>query len=219
MNRWKALILDMDGTLVDNMEFHLRAWQAFLADLGVEVSQEEFLHRTGGMQNPQILRMMLGDDLSPEEVADYGERKEAVYRQLYRPHLEPVAGAIDFLQQARERGVPLALATSAERPNIDFTLGGLGLVSAFDVVVGAEDVDRGKPHPEMFLTAAEKLGVDPGDGLVFEDSRSGIEAAHRAGMAAIALATTHRVEELEDLPGVVEVVEDFTGLDIGRLVF
>ena len=218
MDRWKAFILDMDGTLVDNMGFHLQAWRVFLADLGVEISPEDFLHRTGGMQNPQILRMMLGDDLSEAEIADLAERKEVVYRELYRPHLAPVAGAIDFVHRARERAVPLALATSAEQPNIDFILEGLGLASTFDAVVGAEDVERGKPHPEIFLTAAEGLGIEPDGCLVFEDSRSGIEAAHRAGMAVIALATTHRAGELEDLPGVAEVVEDFTALDVDRLL-
>lgn len=218
MRRWKAFILDMDGTLVDNMGFHLRAWCAFLAELGVDVSPEAFLRRTGGMPNPQILRMVLGEDLSEAEVTAYAERKEAVYRELYRPHMEPVAGAIDFLQQARGRATPLALATSATQPNIDFVLEGLKLVSTFEVVVSVEDVERGKPHPDLFLTAAQRLGVDPGICLVFEDSRSGVEAAHRAGMAVIALATTHRVEELEGLPGVVEVVEDFTVLDVGQLL-
>lgn len=218
MDHWKAFILDMDGTLVDNMGFHLRAWTAFLADLGVEISPQAFLRRTGGMQNPQILRMMLGEDLSEAEIAAHAAQKEAVYRDLYRPHLEPVGGAIDFIEQARERGVPIALATSANQPNVDFVLGGLGIEDLFDAVVSAEDVERGKPHPEMFRTAAERLEVEPGRCLAFEDSAAGIEAAHRAGMAAIALATTHRENELRDLAGVVEVVEDFTLLDMDRLL-
>jgi beta-phosphoglucomutase len=170
------------------------------------------------MQNPQILRIMLGQDLSEAEIAAHAKRKEAVYRSLYAPHLKPVAGAIDFLAQARQHHVPIALATSADQPNIDFILDGLGIASAFDAVVGAEDVERGKPHPEMFLTAAAQLGVEPGGCLVFEDSRAGLEAARRAGMVTIALATTHSVDELRELPGVVSVVEGFTALDVEQLL-
>lgn len=218
MDHWSAFILDMDGTLVDNMGFHAQAWCAFLADLGCHISPRDFLHRTGGMRNSQILRMMLGQELSEAEVAVHSARKESVYRDLYRPHLAPVPGALDFLEQARQRGVPLALATSADQPNVDFILGGLGIAIAFDAVVSAEVVEHGKPHPEMFLTAAGRLGVEPDSCLVFEDSRAGIEAARRAGMAAIALATTHREDELRELPGVVAVIESFAELDVDRLL-
>jgi beta-phosphoglucomutase family hydrolase len=218
MDRWEAFILDMDGTLVDNMGVHLRAWTTFLADFGVEISPEAFLRRTSGLQNPQILRMMLGQDLSEAEVDAYAAQKEARYRDLYRPHLEPVDGGIAFLEEAWQRGAPLALATSANQPNVDFVLGGLGIEDLFDAVVSAEDVERGKPHPEMFLATAQQLGVEPDCCLVFEDSAAGIEAAHRAGMAVIALATTHDEDELRALPGVVDVVEDFTVLDVDRLL-
>jgi beta-phosphoglucomutase family hydrolase len=213
MSQASAFIFDMDGTMVDNMEFHGRAWVEFLAQLGIEMDAEEFLRRTSGMTNARILRSILGPHLSIREVAAYAARKEALYRELYRPYLRPVPGLRSFLAQTRRLDIPLALATSAGWENIAFVLEGLGLTSAFQAVVDADAVERGKPHPEMFLTAAARLGVPPEGCVVFEDSRAGLEAARRAGMAAVALSTTHPPAELGRLPGVVRVVDDFWGLD------
>lgn len=213
MDLIEAFIFDMDGTIVDNMGFHSQVWVEFLAELGVSLTPTEFHRLTGGMTNRQILRQMIGDHLSDPEIAAYSEQKEVRYRSVYRNHLKPVAGFMGFLEEARRLGAPMALATSAERPNIQFILGGLGIESVFRAVVGAEEVERGKPDPEMFLKAAGRLGVDPERCLVFEDSSAGLKAAHRAGMRAVALATTTAPEVLRGLPGVVRVAEDFTTLD------
>jgi beta-phosphoglucomutase family hydrolase len=208
-----AFIFDMDGTLVDNMSFHERTWLDLLAGCGVAVTAEEFHRRASGRTNPDILREFLGDRIAAEEVADWTERKEALYRDSYRPHLRAIDGLEHFLAAAHRLGVPLAVATSGTPGNVEFVLEGLGFGPLFATVVTGDEVTRGKPDPEMFLTAAARLGVEPGNCLVFEDSRAGVEAGLRAGMRVVVIETTPGIREMEGQPGVVDVVPDFTGLD------
>ncbi len=208
MNPSAAFILDMDGTIVDNIPFHVRSWLALLAELGVPITEAGFIRRMVGKTNAETLRELVGADLTDEQIAAYAERKEALYRELYRPHLRPVPGLDEFLQDAHRLGIPLALATSAPRANIDFVLGGLGLDGHFQAVIGADRVARGKPHPDLFLAAAEALSMTPARCLVFEDSLMGLEAARRAGMPAVAVATTLDPREFARLPNVVRVTRD-----------
>jgi beta-phosphoglucomutase family hydrolase len=210
--KFKVFIFDMDGTLVDNAGVHTQVWLQMFAELGVPITAREFHRQTSGKKNPQILRQVLGPDLSDSEIARYAERKESLYRTAYRPHLRLVDGLEKFLAEARRLGVPMAVATSAERVNIDFVLDGLGIRPYFCAVIGSEEVKQGKPHPEAFLTAAQEMGVAAEHCLVFEDSLTGIEAACRAGMKAIAVATTVDAAEFQGLPTVIRVVKDFTTL-------
>ena len=207
-----AFIFDMDGTLVDSMPYHVQAWMALLADRGVQTTPEAFLRQTGGKTNHQILREVFGDRLTGEEIARYARQKEALYRDLFRPHLEPIDGLIGFLNGAQHLHVPMAVATSAGKANRDFVLKGLGLEPYFTAVVGVEEIQEGKPHPEIFLRTAEKLGVAPAGCLVFEDALAGIEAADRAGMKAVALTTSVEGGEFRGLPAVIQVARDYTSL-------
>lgn len=208
MNPPGAFILDMDGTIVDNIPFHVRSWLALLHELGVSITEDEFIQRMIGKTNAETLRELVAADLSDDQIAAYAARKEALYRELYRPHLRPVPGLRPFLRDARRLGIPLALATSAPPENIAFVLGGLGIAGYFQAVIGADRVSRGKPHPDLFLAAAGDLGVPPARCLVFEDSLMGLEAARRAGMPAVAVATTLHAAELAGVPGVVQIVQD-----------
>ncbi len=208
-----ALIFDMDGTLVDNMSFHERTWLDLLAECGVAVTADEFHRRASGRTNPDILREFLGDRLAEHEVAEWTERKEALYREAYRPHLREIAGLRGFLESAHRLGLPLAVATSGTPGNVEFVLEGLRIGPLFATIVTGDEVTRGKPDPEMFLTAAQRLGVEPARCLVFEDSRAGVDAALRAGMRVVVLATTPGIRELEGREGVVRVVADYSGLD------
>lgn len=213
-----AFIFDMDGTMVDNAGFHTRAWLALMEEVGVQVAAEELHRWSSGQTNGQIVRRLVGDNLSNQEIAGYAERKESLYRAAYRPHLRLVKGLDRFLRQAQQLAIPMAVATSAERANIDFVLGGLGIESLFAAVVGSEDVQQGKPHPESFLTAASRLGVAPEQCLVFEDSLSGIEAAWRAGMRAVAVSTSVDAQEFRGLANVDRVIPDFSTVSPEALV-
>ena len=208
----KALIFDMDGTLVHNMHFHRRAWTSFLNQHGFGLTEEEFEQQNYGTAL-EIIRRFFGEALPAAEVQRLAQEKEALYRQQYGPHLRALPGLREFLTVARAQGLRLALATAADAPNIDFTLDGLQLRPYFDAIIGAEQVRRGKPDPEVFLLAAAALGVAPAECLVFEDSMTGIEAARRAGMATVGLATTHVAPELQGL-SLAQIAEDYTQLHL-----
>ena len=210
----KALIFDMDGTIVDNMGVHTAVWLDVLAKFGVKITGSEFQATVAGMTNPETLRKLVNPEMTDAQAAEIARRKEERYREQYRDTMRPVKGLIPLLQEARRMGMRLAVATAAGNDNIDFVMNGLDLWDSFDAIVGADDVERGKPHPDLFLLAAERLGVSPEHCLVFEDALTGIEAARRAGMEAIAVTTSHNIDEVAHLPKVRQAIPDFTHVTV-----
>lgn len=210
----KALIFDMDGTIVDNMAVHTAVWLEILADLGTNITASEFQATVAGRTNFETLRELVNPQMDAAEANEISLTKEARYRQRYAPFLQPMPGLLSLLKRARQADMKLAVATAAGTDNINFIMNGLKLWDQFDVVVGADDVERGKPHPDLFLLAAERLAMPPQNCLVFEDALTGIEAARRAGMAAIAVTTSHNINELAHLPQVRQAIPDFTQVSL-----
>ena len=206
----KALIFDMDGTIVDNMGVHTAVWLDVLAGFGVKITAAEFQATMAGMTSPETLRKLVNPEMTDAQVAEVTRRKEERYREQYRATMQPLPGLVSLLQETRQAGMSLAVATAAGNENIDFVMNGLALWDYFDAVVGADDVARGKPHPDLFLLAAKRLNVSPEHCLVFEDALTGIEAARRAGMAVIAITTSHNIDEVAHLPQVQKAIPDFT---------
>jgi beta-phosphoglucomutase family hydrolase len=213
----RAFIFDMDGTIVDNMDFHTRSWITFFERRGHVLDADAFFRDTAGRQGHEIMRSYIGEHLKDDEIALLNGEKEELYRELYRPHLATVAGFDALIAAARLDGVKLAVATAAPPENIVFTLDGLDLRSRFDAIAGAGDVARGKPNPDVFLLAAERCGVAPADCIVFEDAPLGVEAARRAGMRAVVLTTTLPAEAFAEFDNVIAVVADYTGLSADAL--
>ncbi len=213
----RAFIFDMDGTIVDNMSFHTASWITFFQRRGKDIDADEFFRTTAGRQGQEIIRSHLGDELLDDEVTALNLEKESVYRELYEPHRKTVDGFDDLVAQAKLRGVALAVATAAPNANITFTLDGLDLRRHFDHVVGAADVARGKPHPDVFLLAAERCGVAPQDCIVFEDAPLGVEAARRAGMRCVVLTTTLPASAFAQFDNVIHIASDFSQLTIDEL--
>jgi beta-phosphoglucomutase family hydrolase len=213
----RAFIFDMDGTIVDNMAFHTKSWVTFFQRRGKGIDADEFFRTTAGRQGKEIIRSHMGEHLADDEVALLNHEKEAVYRELYEPHRRTVDGFDALVAQARAHGVALAVATAAPSANITFTLDGLDLRRHFDAVVGAADVPRGKPHPDVFLKAAERVDAVPGDCIVFEDAPLGVEAARRAGMRCVVLTTTLPAEAFAGYDNVVKIVRDFSELTVDDL--
>ncbi len=211
MNNHTAFIFDMDGTLVDNMAYHIQSWLALLVEQGYTLSEDDYHHRFSGKTNAEILRELLGQALSAAAIHTLGERKEEHYRTLYRPYIQPIWGLTTFLDEATRLGIPLAVATAAGQRNIEFVLGETGLAPYFQAVVGAEDVLRGKPEPDLFLAAANRLGVTPRQCLVFEDAPGGIEAARRANMDAAVLLTAISADVAHGFAHVIASAPDYTG--------
>jgi beta-phosphoglucomutase family hydrolase len=208
----RAFIFDMDGTIVDNMAFHTQSWITFFERRGRAIDADEFFRTTAGRQGKEIIRSHMGEDLGDEEVATLNHEKEAVYRELYAPHLKSVAGFDDLVNQARAQGILLAVGTAAPPANVEFTLDGLDLRRHFETIVGADDVARGKPHPDVFLEAAKRCGAEPENCIVFEDAPLGVEAARCAGMRVVVITTTLPREAFAEFDNVIAIVDDFAGL-------
>jgi len=187
----RAVLWDMDGTLVDSGELHFATWRDVLAELGHRLTRAEF-NGTFGQRNDVILHRLIDPAMSTAEIARIGDHKETIYRQ--RVHTDGVAllpGALDWVQRLRAAGWRQAIASSAPRANTTAVIEGLGLQGLFDAIAAAEDVSHGKPHPEVFLTAAAMLGVAPARCVVVEDAPPGLEAGRRAGMPTIGVLSTH----------------------------
>ncbi len=207
----KALIFDMDGTLIDNMMVHHRAWQELFLELGYTWTLEEIKELVWG-KNEEIFERIFPGKFSSGEIAELSERKERRYVEIYRPQIAMLAGLERLLMHARAKGMRLGIATAAPPLCVDFVREALVLDSYFDTIVDAQQVVRGKPHPEGYLMAASRLGVDPSECLVFEDSPVGVEAAEAAGMSAFVVLTTHTEPEFLRFTNVLGFVRDFTGV-------
>jgi beta-phosphoglucomutase len=181
----RAVLWDLDGTLVDSGEMHWWSWRDTLSAVGVPVTYEQFTG-TFGQKNDRILRSWLGPDATPERIAEIAEAKESEYRRLVSVHgLQPLPGAREWVERLRADGWRQTIASSAPRKNVEVMLAAIGLAGAFDAIVASEDVGKGKPDPEVFLTAAARLGATPERSIVVEDAAAGVEAARRAGIRCI----------------------------------
>lgn len=209
----RVLIFDMDGVVVDNDLYHFRSWQDYAKTLGKVVSFEE-VKSWFGSTNQVILENLLGKHVSSKEIEQHARRKEKHYREIYRQDIQPVKGLKSFLELAQKENFRIGLATSAPPENVDFVLSSTGLTDFFEVITDDTQINSGKPDPEIFLKTAKKLQASPSGSIVFEDSFHGIEAARRAGMYVIGVATTH---ELENLVHADLQITDFTELTISIL--
>jgi beta-phosphoglucomutase len=205
----RAFIFDMDGTLVDNMHVHTEAWGQLMTENNQPFEPRDFLVKTAGKTNREILPMVFGP-ISDERIEQLASRKEEIYREMFRPIRKPHNGVVEFLESARESGVKMAVATASRPRNVSFILDDLDLRRLFDAVVTADDVSHGKPDPEIFLKSAELLGIESGNCIVFEDAFGGFEAARRAGMPAIGIATVNTKAEMIRIDGVVGAYDDFS---------
>lgn len=213
-----GFIFDMDGTMIDNMRFHTEAWTRLLTGSDLEVDVEEFLRRSSGKPTHELLEEMFGDRMPEDERRKFAERKEILYRDIYRPHLKAIPGLAKFLEESQQLGIPLAIASSARQRNIEFVLRGLEMEKVFQAVISAADVRKGKPDPEMFLAAAERLQREPKDCLVFEDALAGIEAARLAGMRTVVITTQLSNAEALSFPHVLCALGDYSAIHPSALI-
>lgn len=199
----RALILDMDGVIIDSNPVHREVWTLYNRRFGIE-TDEAMQQRMYGRRNDEIVRDFFGEHLTAEEIRTHGAAKEQLYRETIGPMVNEalVPGVREFLE--RHRTAPLGLASNAEPANVEFLLDAAGLRPYFRAVVDGHQVANPKPHPDIYLRAASLLGTDPRQCLVFEDSEAGITAARAAGMAVVGVRTTHR-----DLAGVDLAIDDF----------
>lgn len=201
-------MFDMNGTMIDDMDYHIIAWHRILNDLGANISMEQMKAECYG-KNDELLERMLPGKFTAEEKARMSYEKEAKYQEEYRPRLTLLPGLHDFLDKARERNIPMAIGTAAIMFNVDFALDGLQIRSYFDAIVSADDIQKSKPDPETYIKCAEALGIDAGNCIVFEDSPKGVESAAKAGMKAVVITTMHTAEEFAEFDNVLLVIKDY----------
>jgi len=210
----KGALFDLDGVLIDSSPFHFASWVKLGEEIGFTMTPELF-RQTFGRRNDAILRRFI-PDATNEQIAAWSERKEALYRQLAAGKLTPLPGARELVRALKGAGFRLAIASSTPHQNIAFALEQIGMADAFDALVGAEDVTKGKPDPEVFLTAAKRLGVPPERCIVFEDAIAGVIAAKRGGMKCVAVTTTNPRDALVEA-GADLVVDSLSELSLERL--
>jgi beta-phosphoglucomutase len=208
-----GFIFDMDGTLVDNMGYHVQAWKDFFKEMGKDIPVMELIPRIAGKPSEEGIKLTLGSGIPKNEIKRYVDRKEDIYRQSYAKQLEPIPGLVDFLNNSQALNIAMAIATSAPRVNIDFTIDGLNIRKYFNIIVGSDGIRNGKPDPEIFLTAADKLNILPSKCIVFEDSLIGIEAACRAGMKVIVVTTSLQEDEVINNPAVFRTINNYLTID------
>ncbi len=207
----KGIIFDLDGTIVDNMMIHHRAWQRKLSSLGLDMTLEEVMEEIHGI-NEEIVERLFGDRFNKEQKARISWEKEFEYRQLFKENLQLISGLREFFLQLKQSGTPLAIGTAAPPENVDFVLDNLNIRQFFKSVLHSENVVKGKPDPEVFLRSAENIGVPIEDCVVFEDSVVGAQTAQNAGCPVVVITTTHSKEEFSHFPHVIKFIQDYQGL-------
>lgn len=202
----RAIIWDMDGVIADTALFHFKAWEEILARRKISLSWDLFISMFG-MRNDTFVRKLLGEKIAEKEIPAIVQEKESLFKEKARHHVKPFPGVINLLEAVKKGNFKQALASSAPRENIDFILQELKIEDLFHCTVSGHEVSKGKPDPQIFLLAAEKMGVVPSDCDVIEDSPYGIRAARAAGMSCLAVSNTHNAKDLKQADKIVASLE------------
>lgn len=207
----KAFLFDLNGTMIDDMSYHIRAWHRILNELGANISIERVKEECYG-KNHELLERVFSGRFSEEEKNKLSLEKEKQYQSEFKPHLKLLPGLATFLEQSHQAGIKMAIGSAAIMFNIDFVLDGLGVRKYFDAIVSADNVTTSKPDPETFLNCASQLNVAPVDCIVFEDAPKGVECALNAEMDAIVITLMHEKEDFLQYPNITCFIKDYREL-------
>ncbi len=213
ITHFKAVIFDMDGTLVDSIPFHKEAWLRFLRNHEIHSDAESFHAENHGTIEEMMFRFF-GSGLSKSQLFQFSEEKELIYRELYRSQIKEVGGLTNFLELIFLQKIRIGLATMGDQSNIDFTLDSLRVRRFFHSTTGGHEVKKGKPDPEIYKLALRKVGMKASDCLAFEDSIGGVRSAISAGIKVFGITSTHTREELLDY-GCARALDSFSDLLTG----
>ncbi len=206
----QAILFDLNGTMIDDMHFHLDVWHNVVNQLGAQLSREQVKLQMYGT-NPEFLGRVFGvNHFTPEQVEAITVEKEREYQKVYKPHLRLINGLAQFLERAQKNNIKMGIGSAAPPVNVDFALDNLNIRQIFGAVVSAAGVQKSKPDPEVFLKVALQLGVAPENCVVFEDAPKGVEAARNAGMKAVAITTIHETEDFKQYPNLLFSIKDYT---------
>jgi len=207
----QAVIFDLNGTIINDIPFHIDAWLAFFSRRKMRLTRNYFYEKMNGRTGRDILRAILGKHLTLESMDKLHEQKQWLYRKFYRPHVKSVPGFENLIKELKKKGIEAAIATSTTRANVRFVSKKLKLIKTINVIVSGESATRGKPAPDIYLLTARKLKIKPQECLVFEDAPSGVESAQRAGMKVIGVVPSGQPDFL---PKSVKKIKNFRQVEV-----
>lgn len=202
-----AAIFDMDGVLIDNSDYHEKAWKIFLKRKGITLTEKEFKETVLGRTGKDCLKEFF-KNITENEIKNYADEINAIYREEYAPFIKAMPGLVNFLKVLKQNNVTAAIATSAPPVNVDYVTEALKIRDYFTNIIDDTQVTKGKPDPEVYLNSANAINFEPSHCVVFEDSILGIQAAKNAGMKVIGVATTHKVSELKNVDLAIETYDE-----------
>ncbi len=210
--KYKAFVFDLNGTMVNDMPYHIKAWHEKIIQLGGTLTLDEMKHQCYG-KNDELLERVFPGKYSLEERIRIGNEKEAIYRIEFKPFLKLMDGLDQFLKKADQENIKMAIGSAAIMDNINFVIQNMHIEHYYNAIISANDVKNSKPDPETFLKCAEALSVAPADCLVFEDTPKGVECALNAGMQTVVILGEHEAAEFEQYKNVIHLVKDYQGLE------
>lgn len=217
MKKISAVIFDMDGVICHTNPFHSLAFQSFFAKRQMFPTKEEFKAHMYGKSNRYIFSHFFQREISDSELVELENEKESLFREIYAPHIETIPEFLPFLESIKSAGLKTGVATSAPRANLDLIVSHLQIAPHMESMMASEHVTHHKPHPEVYVTSADRLGVDPSTCVVFEDSFSGVTAGLAAGMRVVGVLSSHSREELPPCHAYIENYSEITVSDLQQL--
>ena len=214
MDQQIGVAFDIDGTIIDNNYYHYLSFIEFNKKRGKTLTQEEFVKNFNGKTNSDVMKLLFGNGITAEEIERLTQEKEAIYREIYAPHIKPVKGLLELLESLKEQNIPMVIATSGIPVNVDFLFQHIAIKHYFKAVINSTHITNGKPHPEIYRLAAKKLSMETKQCVAFEDSVSGIASAKTAGLKVIAVRTTETEEKLKNAD---LIVNDFSEVTIDTI--
>ncbi|PWT74530.1 MAG: haloacid dehalogenase [Bacteroidetes bacterium] len=218
MKKVSAFIFDLNGTMIDDMEFHIDAWSKLLNEvLGANMNRQEVRSHMYGKNSELLIRVFGENRFTDQEMDQLSMEKERLYQAAYKPNLGLIPGLHNFLENAHANNIDMAIGSAAIPFNIDFVLDNLQIRPYFKTIVSANDVKRSKPDPETYIMAANLMGKNADECLVFEDAPKGVESADQAGMSCIVLTTMHHRDEFKVYKNITRYISDYRDPDLKQL--
>jgi beta-phosphoglucomutase len=213
----KAFLFDLNGTMIDDMQYHITAWHKIFNTYGANFSREEAMKECYG-KNDEILDRIFPGKFSQEEKNNIGITKETEYQKVYLPHLKLIDGLPALLEEAKRKGIKMAIGSAAILFNVDFVLDNLNIRHYFDTIISADDVVLSKPNGETYLKCAEALGVQPHECIVFEDVPKGVESAVNADMKAVVITSLHTKDEFNSFTNIISFIDNYNQIKLNNVI-
>ena len=214
----KAIIFDLDGTLVDSLPYHHESWRIFFKKNNIEENDfNEIYKNYKGGGTLELMTSVFGDIYTKDELEKMSDVKEVIFRDIYRSKIFPINGLRKFLDSLKKNNILLSIGSNAIRKNVLMTIKELGITNYFSSIICGDEVSKGKPNPEMYIKILSNLKVNKNECIIFEDSIEGVTAAKNANIKAIGVTSSQSSEILKSV-GAFKTIEDYTKISIDNIL-